>query len=348
MESLGLLEAVADTLVPGVRIGDDGTLRAALAPVARAVEARRPGVAFAAWSRADREALLGELLGAPDAAAALQRVLRVAARTFYGDPAVWPALGYRDMLPGTRWPGQEGRHRCRRARRHRRRLRRGRGGRGRGRRRGRLRAGRGRPARPAGRTGRSAAAGGPAARPPAQRARVDRASSASSTCPWTATRGRGRRGRRSPPTSLWNGNASTVGGGTRVYGAQAWRFCPEDFRMGSTYGVPGSRCRLADRLRRTSSPSTTGRSGSSACAGGRPARPRRPAPARLPDAADGARRGRSRCSARGARALGLATAPVPLLINSRALQRPPGLRPAAARASASPAPPRPRTARTTR
>ena len=25
---------------------------------------------------------------------------------------------------------------------------------------------------------------------------------------------------------LWNNNAFTVGGGTRVYGAQAWRFCP--------------------------------------------------------------------------------------------------------------------------
>jgi choline dehydrogenase-like flavoprotein len=30
----------------------------------------------------------------------------------------------------------------------------------------------------------------------------------------------------------------TAGGGTRVYGAQAWRFCPEDFLMASTYGVP--------------------------------------------------------------------------------------------------------------
>ena len=41
-----------------------------------------------------------------------------------------------------------------------------------------------------------------------------------------------------PTEPAWNGNASTVGGGTRVYGAQAWRFCPEDFRMGSTYGEP--------------------------------------------------------------------------------------------------------------
>ena len=36
----------------------------------------------------------------------------------------------------------------------------------------------------------------------------------------------------------WGSNANTVGGGTRVYGAQAWRFVPEDFTMASTYGVP--------------------------------------------------------------------------------------------------------------
>ncbi|WP_460980122.1 gluconate 2-dehydrogenase subunit 3 family protein, partial [Pseudactinotalea suaedae] len=36
----------------------------------------------------------------------------------------------------------------------------------------------------------------------------------------------------------WGNNAMTVGGGTRVYGAQAWRFSPEDFRMASRYGVP--------------------------------------------------------------------------------------------------------------
>lgn len=37
---------------------------------------------------------------------------------------------------------------------------------------------------------------------------------------------------------LWNNNAMTVGGGTRVYGAQAWRFAPQDFSMASAYGVP--------------------------------------------------------------------------------------------------------------
>lgn len=37
---------------------------------------------------------------------------------------------------------------------------------------------------------------------------------------------------------LWNNNAMTLGGGTRVYGAQAWRFAPQDFAMATSYGVP--------------------------------------------------------------------------------------------------------------
>ena len=36
----------------------------------------------------------------------------------------------------------------------------------------------------------------------------------------------------------YGSNADTFGGGTRVYGAQAWRFLPEDFAMASTYGIP--------------------------------------------------------------------------------------------------------------
>ncbi len=43
----------------------------------------------------------------------------------------------------------------------------------------------------------------------------------------------------------YGSNANTVGGGTRVYGAQAWRFVPEDFAMASTYGVPAGSA-LAD------------------------------------------------------------------------------------------------------
>jgi choline dehydrogenase-like flavoprotein len=37
----------------------------------------------------------------------------------------------------------------------------------------------------------------------------------------------------------YHNNAVAVGGGTLVYGAQAWRFMPDDFRMASRYGVPG-------------------------------------------------------------------------------------------------------------
>ena len=36
----------------------------------------------------------------------------------------------------------------------------------------------------------------------------------------------------------YHNNAVAVGGGTPVYGGQAWRFLPTDFRMASHYGVP--------------------------------------------------------------------------------------------------------------
>ncbi len=36
----------------------------------------------------------------------------------------------------------------------------------------------------------------------------------------------------------YQANAAAVGGGTPVYGGQAWRFHPKDFRMATTYGVP--------------------------------------------------------------------------------------------------------------
>lgn len=38
--------------------------------------------------------------------------------------------------------------------------------------------------------------------------------------------------------SGWGGNATTLGGGTRIYGAQAWRFSPADFTMATRYGTP--------------------------------------------------------------------------------------------------------------
>ncbi len=42
----------------------------------------------------------------------------------------------------------------------------------------------------------------------------------------------------SPLDAAFQNNARTVGGGTRVFGAQAWRFHPDDFAMARRYGVP--------------------------------------------------------------------------------------------------------------
>ena len=41
-----------------------------------------------------------------------------------------------------------------------------------------------------------------------------------------------------PHEGGYNNNAACVGGGSRVYGAQAWRFMEQDFQMASLYGVP--------------------------------------------------------------------------------------------------------------
>src|SRR5215510_12869812 len=48
-----------------------------------------------------------------------------------------------------------------------------------------------------------------------------------------------------PHEDGYQNNAAVVGGGTRVYGAQAWRFLPQDFRMARVYGIP-SGSSLAD------------------------------------------------------------------------------------------------------
>ena len=41
-----------------------------------------------------------------------------------------------------------------------------------------------------------------------------------------------------PHEDAYQNNAAVVGGGARVYGAQAWRYLPLDFEMASAYGVP--------------------------------------------------------------------------------------------------------------
>ena len=66
-------------------------------------------------------------------------------------------------------------------------------------------------------------------------------------------------------------NAITAGGGTRVFGAQAWRFLPDDFRMASCTACRRARRSPIGRSRtRTSNRSTTGSSGSSASPARRP------------------------------------------------------------------------------
>ena len=41
-----------------------------------------------------------------------------------------------------------------------------------------------------------------------------------------------------PSDGSYQNNAACVGGGTLSYGAQAWRYMPQDFKMRSTYGAP--------------------------------------------------------------------------------------------------------------
>jgi len=123
-----------------------------------------------------------------------------------------------------------------------------------------------------------------------------------------------------PTDPRWSNNAMTLGGGTRVYGAMAFRFCPDDFRMATTYGVPeGSSLAdwpisyddLAPYYDRAEW--EIGVSGDSAAD---PASPRaRGYP--MPPIRDNAALSRAALS-RGATALGLTTGPVPLLINSEA------------------------------
>ncbi|WP_309570902.1 GMC family oxidoreductase, partial [Deinococcus sp.] len=120
-----------------------------------------------------------------------------------------------------------------------------------------------------------------------------------------------------PDDPRWLNNAMTMGGGTRVYGAQAWRFSPQDFRMASTYGVPEGSA-LADWPityedlepdydRAEWELGVSGDPAGNVCAG--PRQRGYPMPPLPPS-------GNVRALEVGARALGLHTSPVPLLINS--------------------------------
>jgi choline dehydrogenase-like flavoprotein len=134
-----------------------------------------------------------------------------------------------------------------------------------------------------------------------------------------------------PTDPRWGNNAMTAGGGTRVYGAQAWRFAPADFRMATRYGVPDGSS-LADwpigyddlepwYLRAEQALGVSGDANGDTAAG--PRGGPYPMPP-LPPTASAA------VLARGAAALGIATLPVPLMINSQSY----GGRPACLRCGA--------------
>jgi choline dehydrogenase-like flavoprotein len=121
-----------------------------------------------------------------------------------------------------------------------------------------------------------------------------------------------------PIDGRWNNNAMGVGGGGLVYGAQAWRFLPEDFRMASTYGTPEGSS-LADwpisyddlEPYYTQAEQEIGVAGDAAQM---PLWTRRSAPYPLPPFPDNPSR---RVLRTAADKLGWATHPVPLAINTR-------------------------------
>ena len=115
----------------------------------------------------------------------------------------------------------------------------------------------------------------------------------------------------------YGSNADTFGGGTRVYGAQAWRFMPEDFAMASRYGIPDGSA-LADwpigydemEPFYTQAEYEIGVCGSAGPHAGATLRSRPYPMAPMPLTAP------ARRLLAGAEAIGLTTAPVPLAINS--------------------------------
>jgi choline dehydrogenase-like flavoprotein len=113
-------------------------------------------------------------------------------------------------------------------------------------------------------------------------------------------------------------NAITVGGGTRFFGAQAWRFHPDDFRMASRYGVPPGSA-LADwPISYADLEPYYDRVEWELGVAGRPHRddgPRRRGYPMSPFPLDGS----GAVLAAGAERLGWTTGPVPLLVNTEAV-----------------------------
>ncbi len=120
-----------------------------------------------------------------------------------------------------------------------------------------------------------------------------------------------------PHDGRYHNNAASVGGGTRVYGAQAWRFMPQDFRMASLYGVP-SGSSLADWPISYDdlAPSYERAEWELGVCGSAEAMQHLPAYARPYPMPPMSTNLQGRTFRQGAARLGWATTPVPLLINS--------------------------------
>jgi len=120
-----------------------------------------------------------------------------------------------------------------------------------------------------------------------------------------------------PHTVAYSSNASCMGSGTLVYGGQAWRFHPDDFRMASRYGVPEGSSLVDwpigyDDLEPWYSRAEQGL-GVAGPAGRLPHEPRRSADLPMPPLP---RDETAAVLERGAEALGLVTTQPPLLVNS--------------------------------
>ncbi|HEV7298882.1 MAG TPA: GMC family oxidoreductase [Tepidisphaeraceae bacterium] len=126
----------------------------------------------------------------------------------------------------------------------------------------------------------------------------------------------GQRHELRPHQGDYHNNAMVVGGGTLVYGAQSWRFMPQDFRMASLYGVPeGSSLADWPITYDDLEPYYTQAEWELGVGGDGDAMVRhgpRSKPFPLPPHDETLQR---RVLRRGAEKLGLATQPVPLLIN---------------------------------
>ena len=327
-----LAGALAAVLMPGVTLSGADRLAPRLPPIAGALARWGLDPDPRNWNAEQATRVIPGLLDDEDAGAAARAVLDRAGSSYFADERTWPEVGYRILQPGVRWPVAAPSALRTTA-----------------------------PADIADGydvviVGAGAGGGvaahvltarglrvllvdrGPAISPPDLPLDHERNARVSTGLPHQLDFPEGRNprvivgtdGRRRVVDSTdpaWLANASAVGGGTLVYGAQAWRFAPEDFRMGSTYGPaypdwPISYDDLAPYYELVEQ-------AAGVCG---PATPRtwdghRGRGYPMPPMADTLG---TQVLRRGADALGLETAPPPLLINSR----PFGGRPACVRCGA--------------